>query len=79
MALAPAVLLAESANNFSIASLDEAVLANCQRRIEAAIAEILDAKQRLFNEERDRLEPWLQDKTETETQPQCAGSTCEAW
>lgn len=36
--------------------------ANSERRIAAAIADILDANQRLFNEERDKLEKWADDK-----------------
>lgn len=38
------------------------LLNNGQRRIEACIAEILEANQRLFNEERDKLERWADDK-----------------
>jgi len=36
--------------------------ANSQRRVEATIAEVLEANQRLFNEERDKLERWADDK-----------------
>lgn len=36
--------------------------ANSQRRIQATIAEVLEANQRLFNEERDKLERWADDK-----------------
>jgi ERCC4-related helicase len=36
--------------------------ANSERHIAAAIAEILEANQRLFNEERDKLEKWADDK-----------------
>ena len=36
--------------------------ANSQRRMLATIAEVLEANQRLFNEERDKLERWADDK-----------------
>ena len=36
--------------------------ANSQRRVQATIAEVLEANQRLFNEERDKLERWADDK-----------------
>jgi len=36
--------------------------ANSQQHIAAAIAHILDANRRLFNEERDKLEQWADDK-----------------
>lgn len=36
--------------------------ANSQRRVQATIAEVLEANQRLFNEERDKLEKWADDK-----------------
>ncbi|WP_413162348.1 SNF2-related protein [Aeromonas salmonicida] len=36
--------------------------ANSQRRVEASIAELLELNQRLFNEERDKLERWAEDK-----------------
>ncbi|MCA8095539.1 DEAD/DEAH box helicase family protein [Burkholderia anthina] len=36
--------------------------ANSQRLVEATIAEVLEANQRLFNEERDKLERWAEDK-----------------
>ncbi len=35
---------------------------NAQRQIQAHIAELLQANQRLFNEERDKLEKWADDK-----------------
>ena len=38
------------------------LVANSQRRVQATIAEVLDANQRLFNEERDKLERWADDK-----------------
>lgn len=38
------------------------LLANSQRAVEAKIAQILEANQRLFNEERDKLERWADDK-----------------
>ncbi len=40
----------------------EILRANNQRFIDATISELLDANQRLFNEERDRLERWADDK-----------------
>ncbi|RVE13463.1 MULTISPECIES: SNF2-related protein [Enterobacteriaceae] len=40
----------------------ETLLANNQRAIQATIAQVLDANQRLFNEERDKLERWVDDK-----------------
>lgn len=36
--------------------------ANSQRRVQATIAEVLEANQRLFIEERDKLERWADDK-----------------
>ncbi|MYM88428.1 DEAD/DEAH box helicase family protein [Rugamonas sp. FT82W] len=39
-----------------------ALAANSQRAVAATIAQILDANQRLFNEERDKLERWAEDK-----------------
>ncbi len=39
-----------------------ALLANSQRAVAATIAQVLEAKQRLFNEERDKLERWADDK-----------------
>jgi hypothetical protein len=43
-------------------SVPEPLLANSQRAIAAAIAQLLEANQRLFNEERDKLERWADDK-----------------
>lgn len=43
-------------------AVPEALLANSQRAVEATIAQILEANQRLFNEERDKLERWADDK-----------------
>lgn len=40
----------------------ESLIANSQRHVEATIAEALEANQRLFNEERDKLERWADDK-----------------
>ncbi|KWI60004.1 SNF2-related protein [Burkholderia ubonensis] len=40
----------------------EILVANNQRLVEATIAEVLEANQRLFNEERDKLERWADDK-----------------
>jgi SNF2-related domain/Helicase conserved C-terminal domain len=39
-----------------------ALAANSQRAIAATIAQVLEANQRLFNEERDKLERWADDK-----------------
>jgi len=36
--------------------------ANAERHITAAVAEILEINQRLFNDERDKLEKWAEDK-----------------
>jgi hypothetical protein len=44
------------------ASHPESLAANSQRAVTAAIAAVLEANQRLFNEERDRLERWADDK-----------------
>lgn len=44
------------------ATVPEALLANSQRAIAATIAQVLEANQRLFNEERDKLERWADDK-----------------
>lgn len=38
------------------------LVANSQRCVQATIAEVLEANQRLFNEERDKLERWAEDK-----------------
>jgi superfamily II DNA/RNA helicase len=43
-------------------NLPASLAANSQRRIEATIADVLEANQRLFNEERDKLERWADDK-----------------
>nr|WP_284504254.1 SNF2-related protein [Caballeronia sp. ATUFL_F1_KS4A] len=40
----------------------QSLVANNQRLVEATIAEVLEANQRLFNEERDKLERWADDK-----------------
>lgn len=40
----------------------DVLLANSQRAIAATIAKVLEANQRLFNEERDKLECWAEDK-----------------
>ena len=40
----------------------ESLAANSQRRVQATIADVLEANQRLFNEERDKLERWADDK-----------------
>lgn len=44
------------------AAVPEALLANSQRAVAASIAQVLEANQRLFNEERDKLERWADDK-----------------
>jgi hypothetical protein len=44
------------------ATSPEALNANSQRAVAAAIALVLEANQRLFNEERDKLERWADDK-----------------
>ena len=43
-------------------TVPEALLANSQRALKATIARVLEANQRLFNEERDKLERWADDK-----------------
>lgn len=43
-------------------TVPEALLANSQRAVAATIAQMLEANQRLFNEERDKLERWADDK-----------------
>ncbi|WP_404471068.1 NERD domain-containing protein [Vreelandella venusta] len=40
----------------------EALAENSQRHCQSITAELLDANQRLFNEERDKLEKWADDK-----------------
>ncbi|MBK7664291.1 MAG: DEAD/DEAH box helicase family protein [Sterolibacteriaceae bacterium] len=54
----PAAGKAVAANDDAPSSLQ----ANSQRRVQATIAEVLEANQRLFNEERDKLERWADDK-----------------
>ena len=44
------------------ATVPDALLANSQRALKATIAQVLEANQRLFNEERDKLERWADDK-----------------
>ena len=44
------------------ATSPEALTANSQRAVAATIAQVLEANQRLFNEERDKLERWADDK-----------------
>lgn len=44
------------------ANVPETLLANSQRAVAATIAQVLEANQRLFNEERDKLERWADDK-----------------
>lgn len=43
-------------------TVPEALLANSQRAIKATVAQVLETNQRLFNEERDKLERWADDK-----------------
>ena len=43
-------------------SVPEALLANSQRVVAATIAHVLEDNQRLFNEEREKLERWADDK-----------------
>lgn len=43
-------------------AVPEALLANSQRAVAATLAQMLEANQRLFNEERDKLERWADDK-----------------
>lgn len=43
-------------------TVPEGLLANSQRVVAATIAQVLEANQRLFNEERDKLERWADDK-----------------
>jgi len=43
-------------------TVPEALLVNSQRAVAATIAQVLEANQRLFNEERDKLERWADDK-----------------
>ena len=43
-------------------TVPEALLANSQRAVAATVAQVLEANQRLFNEERDKLERWADDK-----------------
>lgn len=43
-------------------AMPEALLANSRRAVAATIAQVLEANQRLFNEERDKLERWAEDK-----------------
>ncbi len=43
-------------------TVPETLLANSQRAVGATIAQVLEANQRLFNEERDKLERWADDK-----------------
>ena len=44
------------------ADVPQALAANSQRAVAATIAQVLEANQRLFNEERDKLERWADDK-----------------
>lgn len=46
----------------SSAAVPAALLANSERAVAATIAQLLEANQRLFNEERDKLERWADDK-----------------
>ena len=44
------------------AAVPEALLANSQRAVAATVAQVLETNQRLFSEERDKLERWADDK-----------------
>lgn len=44
------------------APVPDALAANSQRAVASTIAHVLEANQRLFNEERDKLERWADDK-----------------
>lgn len=44
------------------AAAPQALASNSQRAVAATIADVLEANQRLFNEERDKLERWADDK-----------------
>lgn len=44
------------------AEAPRALAANSQRAVAATVAQVLEANQRLFNEERDKLERWADDK-----------------
>lgn len=46
----------------SDADVPQALLANSQQAVAASIAQVLEANQRLFNEERDKLERWADDR-----------------
>jgi len=43
-------------------NVPETLIGNSKRAVAARIAEVLEANQRLFNEERDKLERWADDK-----------------
>lgn len=43
-------------------AIPEALMANSQRAVAATLAQVLETNQRLFNEERDNLERWADDK-----------------
>lgn len=43
-------------------AVPRSLAANSERLVEATIAEVLEANRRLFNEERDKLERWADDK-----------------
>jgi superfamily II DNA/RNA helicase len=43
-------------------TVPDVLLANSQRAVAATVAQVLEANQRLFNEERDKLERWADDK-----------------
>jgi superfamily II DNA or RNA helicase len=45
-----------------VSAIPEWLEANTQRRVEAEVAMIIDANQKLFMDERDKLEKWAEDK-----------------
>ncbi len=55
-------VVAQGKPTVAVAAPPTQLIANSQRHIEAAIAEVLEANSRLFNEERDKLEKWADDK-----------------
>jgi hypothetical protein len=44
------------------AAIPDALQANSTRRVQATVHDVLEANQRLFNEEREKLERWADDK-----------------
>jgi len=52
----------KSLNHSTLANLPTTLAGNAQRRLDARLAELLEENQRLFSEERDKLERWADDK-----------------